>query len=493
MQKLRIAIDPHLVRTHGTEIHWVWRLLLASIGWAWEEVAPENTCDIAFVIDPAQAPEARLCIQADPAAWARPASYQLRHVERHNGIKYLSFEGEGPTVDPIQTDSGRVICRRDLVFEVFWQVTGQEEQYWPRNKHGFFDLTGTAALREQVFYRALASEFSVWLQETLLDLGCPPPVPRWPHGKRAAASLSHDVDYPEVKRYLEPVRVLMRQGVRGLRPAMDVLTGRRHHWKFHEWMEVEKGLKTCSAFYFVPRPGSLLAYATGRPDPFYDINSNRFRQVFRYLAQEGFEVGLQASYEAYQSREMFAAEKQRLEEASGQPVVGNRHHYWHLNPDNVEETLLIHEQIGLKYDTSLIHDHYLGWRRGLSQPFFPFHQTERRELRTLQLPTAWMDDQLFGMQEHNPGDRLDLLRTLADRTANQQGCLVVDIHDYVFDDELFPGWSQTFRRLWEYLLERGDFWFGTPAEVAKHWTTRYKGIVQASLGLREGMECEPCY
>jgi hypothetical protein len=175
-----------------------------------------------------------------------------------------------------------------------------------------------------------------------------------------------------------------------------------------------------------------------------------------------------------------------LEEASGQPVVGNRHHYWHLNPDNVEETLLIYEQIGLKYDASLIHERYLGWRRGLSQPFFPFHQAERRELKTLQIPTSWMDDQLFGHQADNPGGRLELLQTLADRVVEQGGCLLIDIHDYVFDQALFPNWTLVFHRLWEYLLQRGDFWFGTPAQIAEHWATRSASLVQASQGLDKG-------
>jgi hypothetical protein len=488
VRRLRIAIDPRLAERHGPEIHWTWRLLLAGIGWAWEEVSLDSACDVAFVSEPAHAPRARLCIRANPVAWVQPAAYRLGSVSRHNGMACPGFEGEATAADLVQAGTGQVICQRDLIFDVFWLVTGQEERHWPKDRQGFFDLTGTATLREQVPRQALASQISVWLQKTLLDLGCPPPVPRWPHGKRAAASVSHDVDYPIVIRWLEPLRVVARQGWQGLGPALAVLTDGRSHWRFSNWVEMEKRLQTRSAFYFVARQGSLLEYATGTPDPFYDITSKRFRQMFRYLAEEGFEVGLQASYLAYQSREKLAAEKQRLEEVTGQPVVGNHHHYWHLNPNDVEDTLLIHEQVGLEYDSSLVHDRYLGWRRGLSQPFFPFHQAERRELRTLQIPIAWMDDQLFGQRTHNPGDRWELLRTLADRAAEQGGCLLVDVHNYVFDDTLFPGWAQTYGRLWEYLLDRGDFWFGTPTEIAEHWTARYTALVQASRGLREGRE-----
>jgi hypothetical protein len=172
-----------------------------------------------------------------------------------------------------------------------------------------------------------------------------------------------------------------------------------------------------------------------------------------------------------------------LAETSQQSVEGNRHHYWHLNPQEPESTLLLHEQIGLKYDTSLMHERYLGWRRGLSWPFFPFHQQQKRELRTLQIQTAWMDDQLFGYRHDNPGDRFEILRALADRAAEQGGCLLIDVHDYVFDEVLYPGWAQAYHELWEYLLTRSDFWIDTPGKIAEHWIKRYHKIVQASRGL----------
>ena len=488
MNTLRIAIDPCLAETHRPEIHWTLRLLLTSLGWAWEQVSLQQACDVAFVTNCADAPTARLCIQANPTAWAQPAAPRLKGVHSQQGLSHPVFsQNELPTSHPIQVEAGRVVCRRDILFDVFWLVTGQEERHWPRDRHGFFYFDGTGKLHSPIRLQALASQIGVWLENTLLELGCPLPVPRWPHGKRAAAAVGHDVDYPEIKRWVEPVRVVMRQGLVGAKPALEVLAGKRSHWQFPAWVELERRLQTRSAFYFVARQGSLCEYATGTPDPFYDINSERFRRLFRYLIREGFEVGLQASYRAYQSRDQFLAEKRSLEEACGQPIVGNRHHYWHLNPDDVEETLLIHEQIGFKYDSSLNHDRYLGWRRGLSQPFFPFHQASRRELKTLQLPVAWMDDQLFGQWKSNRGDRLELLRTLADRAAMQGGALTVDMHDYVFDSALFPGWTQTYRSLWEYLLGRKDFWFATPADIAEHWIARYTALVGASRGLNAGM------
>ena len=164
-------------------------------------------------------------------------------------------------------------------------------------------------------------------------------MPPWPEGKRAAICLGHDVDYPEVVRWLQPFRILINRGFEGIKPALGVLLKKNHHWHFHSWMEVAKSFGMRSTFFFVPRQGSLFQYLIGLPDPFYDVESEKFRNVLREIRQENFEIGLHASYLAYQSVEKFRAEKMKLEAASGGPIIGNHHHYWHLNPNNIEETL----------------------------------------------------------------------------------------------------------------------------------------------------------
>jgi hypothetical protein len=490
MQRVKIAIDPLLKERYGPEVCWTWRLVLAGIGLPWEEIPVDSSdCDIAYVAEHGRVDHGRLCVRANLQSWEMRSTLRFGGVGQGDGWSHPIYQGERHRSQPFQVVDGRLVCDRDLIFDVFWLATGQEERYWPKNRHGHFDLGETAFHRGQALPLALASSIGSGLQKTLMKLGFPTPIPRWPHGKKAAACVSHDVDYPEVIRWLEPVRIVGRQNLRGLLPAISVLIGRRTHWHFASWVQMEQRLKTPSAFYFVPRQGSLLEYATGTPDPFYDVQSERFRKLFRYLAAEGCEIGIHASYRAGESREKFAAEKQLLEEAGGQSIGGNRHHYWHLNPEDPESTLLIHEQIGLKYDTSLTHERYVGWRRGLSWPFFPFHQKERRELKTLQIPTAWMDDHLFGHRQDNPGDRLEILRALVDRVAEQEGCLLIDVHDYVFDNLLFPGWAQAYRELWEYLTARADFWIDTPGRLADHWIERHASIMQASQGLTGAVGC----
>lgn len=487
-QKLKILIDPLIKDKYGPEVCWTWRLLLTSIGYGWEEVPQDSSeYDIAYFSDLEKIETCKLCVHADLNLWDQRSGLRLENVARFDRLSYPLFQCKHSPNPAFSVNNGQIECERDIIFDVFWLITGQEERHWPKDKHGFFELSTTAFFKKQVLRLALASGIGTWLEKRLLGFRFPSPFPRWPNKKQAAACLSHDVDYPQVKRLLEAIRIIGRQGLSGLRAALSVMVGEKTYWHFSSWVELEKKLNLRSAFYFAAVQGSIFKFAFGIPDPFYDVKSQKFRKLFKYLTDEGFEIGLHSSYLAFESGKKFANERQIFQQSTGQEIWGNRHHYWHLNPDDIESTLMLHEQIGFKYDSSLTHERYVGWRRGLTWPFFPFHQAERRQLKTLQISPTWMDDQLFGHLDHNPGDRLETLRGLIDTAAEHGGCLVINVHDYVFDDVLFPGWRKTYLWLIENLLNRSDFWIGTPGEIADHWIKRYNSLVHESHGLEEGM------
>lgn len=479
---ISLAIDPALA-SHRAEISYIWRTLLTGMGYGWHEQPWGNAqVTIAYAIDPAQTPPASIVIHARPERWANPAQTHLLGAKRWNGYDLPLLAEDQANAQPTTT-AGSIHIPDDPIFAAFWLLSGYEEDQYPILKHGYRDLSGTPMLEQGLLRRALASAVGCWLADLLRRYGCPPGLPRWPHGATLAAACGHDVDYPEVVRWLEPLRVLLRQGGRGLGAALDVASGRRAHWHFRSWMELESRIGARSAFYFVARQGSLWEYATGLPDPFYDVQAPHFRALFQELSAAGWEIGLHASYRAYTDRALLAAERARLAAASHQPIDGNRHHYWHLDPLQPEQTLLMHEQVGFRYDASLTHNRYLGWRRSSVWPFFPWHRRLRREIRTLQLPTGWMDDHLFGQKRFNPGDRYALLSELRETVTKQSGLLLVDVHDYVYDDKLFPGWAATYRELWEELAARGRVWFATPAAIAEHWLQRAAQIAAASKGL----------
>ena len=485
MRHLRISISSELRALAGPAIDWTWRQLLTAAGYGWQEVSGAGLCDIAYTTASEPASEARIVILAAPQRWQAPAAQRLAGLAVDDSYSPLRYDGESFAPTSCEESGGRFQLERDILFDLFWFLTGQEEQLWPQDDHGFYTLPSLWQV-QHVLEQAPASVMIEKFGALLKQAGFGSPLPRWPQGRRAAAAITHDVDYPEVIRWLEPLRILRRQGLSGVGAAWEVLTGKRDHWAFPRWMEFEAHYGVRSAFYFVARQGSLLEYVRGTPDPFYDVTAPRFRELFQTLVDGGWEVGMHASYLAYTAQERFAAEKQRLGEAAGAAVVGNRHHYWHMNPANPDETLQMHADIGLLYDTSLTHDRYVGWRRGVTVPFFPFARERRREIAAVQLPVAWMDAQLAQRADLSQAQREATVVELVDRVAAQGGLFVANVHDYVFDEVLFPGWLATLRAALERIITRSDFWVATPAEIAAHWRQRYQQLLLYSSGLEEG-------
>ena len=259
---LSIAIDPTLA-PHRNSVAWVLTESLVALGYAWREVESTEDADLYYG-SPGSA-VAKLSIDAEP--WTNaPASDCLTESPLT-----MTYGARGSHIAD------------DVLRRLFLMMTGDLESSWPRGRHGLVQVPSAS---QPALRRAVASRLVLALGDVLRAAGLPPGIPRWPRGAVAAAAVSHDVDYPQVVRALEPLRIFARQGLAGIGGAWGVLTGRRHHWHFDTWVTLEQSLGMRSAFYFVARRGSLLKYTLGRPDPFYTIDDPRIAGVIRMLVAE---------------------------------------------------------------------------------------------------------------------------------------------------------------------------------------------------------------
>jgi hypothetical protein len=190
MNPLRIALDADLKARWGAEIAWSWRQLLTALGYTWIEVAPGAPCDIAYLarqpeatISPASL-QARVVIVADPARWENPAALRLTQLLTGGAPGGLRFDDAAPSVAPTQID-GVVWLRRDIIFDFFWLLTGQEEAQWPQDAHGFYTLPD-AWLAARALEQAPASEIVEALGRSCAQLAW---VSRWRAGRRANVPL----------------------------------------------------------------------------------------------------------------------------------------------------------------------------------------------------------------------------------------------------------------------------------------------------------------
>jgi CelD/BcsL family acetyltransferase involved in cellulose biosynthesis len=453
------------------------RLAGFAIDLRWLSDDAGDRCDVSYAPAGSHPETARIRIDALPepmrAVWgAEPAGFS-----EQEGTGFLQF-GDGPAGFTRGPD-GTAHFASDIVRSTFWLLSGAGEPKYVRDRHGSAQLGDAFITRHRLLSRPLVSEYAALLRERLNAGGLTPvPLP-WTGDRQAAFAFTHDVDYPQMIRWIECLRLAKDRGPKGLPSILGVLGGTNSFWKFGDWVAFEKRFATRPTFYFSSRQGSLWQYATGTPDCFYDVRAPEFRALFAILREEGCEIGLHASYDAYKSVATLAAERQVLREASGAPVTGNRHHYFRLDPAAPHETLARHEAAGFDYDSSLAHAYYPGFRRGICHPFHPFHPVERREIGTLQLPPAWMDDHyhrclaINGIQdpETSAVELLDAVR----RTG---GVGIVDYHVRGMNEDFFPQYGAWLARFADSHFD-ASLRFMRPTDVATQYRA-YEGAIDAA-------------
>lgn len=480
-EPLRVAIHP-AVAGDIPEITYALRTLLRISGYAYDFVWStelDESGEVDLFYGPAeQAVPARVVIHAN-LNFGAAATAEPERVLQHEDVPYLEFTAREFT--PAHRNDGRLVFTNDIVLASYWLLTGARERHFERDKWDNFHASNQTVVKDDLLSRPPVSLYATLLREHFESLGKRAVRPPWTSsGAGAAFSFTHDVDYPEMIRWIETLRLLRARGLKGLRSIAGVWSGTNHFWKFQDWVAFEREVGARPAFYFMARQGSLWQYARGTPDAFYDVRKPRFRELFAQLRDAGAEIGLHASFNAYRSVEQLRRERALIETVAGVEVRGGRHHYWHLDPLAPHETLLKHEQAGMQYDSSLAFEFYPGYRRGTCHPFRVFHPGERRELRITQIPPSWMDDQFDRRLERNGITNPErAARRLLDVASKTGGVVAVDYHARGMNADFYPKYGPWLRDFVRNHV-RGDYAQLTPAEISDQYATYEAGLEAGS-------------
>lgn len=481
VRPVRIALDPQVDRSLP-EIRYTLRTLFATaglpieLGWYDAEQSPDVYPDVYY--GPRSGVGASVTIPSVPWGFLEAPEFQPGTAVESEGIPQLVFEGAAATTTAPASEE--IHFSTDVLFGAFWLLTGPEETGLARDKWDNLDAASASIVRLDLMARAPVSMLASLIRDHFSRRGHAPLSWPWEASGHAVA-LSHDVDYPEIIRWIEILRSLA-SGSPGL--ARSVATGRSHFWKFQEWIDLADGLGGRPAFYFMARRGSLLHYARGRPDAFYDIETPRFRDLFRHLADEGCEVGLHASWESHLGTDRLRAEREKLERASGLAVHGNRHHYWRLDPDAPHETLRRHGEAGLTYDSSLAFETHPGFRRGICHPFRAFHPGRREAIDCVQVPPGWMDDHFHRRRQINGiQDPEAAAARIVQSVRDTAGALVLDYHPRGMNEDFFPEYGPWLRDFSARHLHGGDL--RTPVDIAQVFLAREAALDEVSMDRTE--------
>ena len=298
--------------------------------------------------------------------------------------------------------------------------------------------------------------------------------------QRARILLTHDVDHPIVRGDLGHHTWRLRSclGKRNLRGALSLLKQlpheakmqltptRNEHWNFDDIASLEAGFGFRSTYFFASRPRWFPA-ATSR-DVDYDIGSPRFRALFDTMLRRGESIGLHPSYNAYQSLANFRDERARLGELAKTPVLGCRHHYWHIGMP-LWNTLELHGQVGLAYDMSIAFNDAAGYRLGIGQPFYPWHPDKNAVVPVLQIPSLLMDGALL----YDPARSVESIEAEVERVLEMakryHATAAIDWHVRSSFPRApnFKRWARVYETILQRLADEPDIEVVMPIEILR--------------------------
>jgi hypothetical protein len=461
-----------------SEIKYTFRTLLSIAGLPFHFIEDGKGCaDIYY---------GRAC-PGDYGLFMEMADIRKENISRpikivsENNYVFLLFSDRQREDNLLIRNNKNTCIWNDIILSSFYLLSGGEERYMHRDRNDRPIVQESFLYREKILHRPIVNQYSTILRDFFRTSHNP--IPLWPSNKKYAVALSHDVDYPEMIRWIEVLRYLGKYKLSGrLAKVIDIITGKETFWKFEDWVDLENRYGLKSAMYFCGLKGSLLRYFLKAPDPFYDVRQDQFKGVINYLVQNGFEVGMHSSYLAYQSIDRFLKEKKTVEESLREPIFGNRHHYWHMNPDNPSETAAMHDEIGLLYDSSICFAKRSGFRFGICSPFHLYDPIRQEPVGSLEIPTSLMDDHLFkyfGLSYfRKPQFEIDALINSA---KGDGGLFFVDYHVRGFNETFYPRWVESYEYILKKINEDGDFYSDTPLNIAKFWKKREGDILRESM------------
>ncbi|NWG08346.1 MAG: hypothetical protein HXY35_16845 [Chloroflexi bacterium] len=341
----------------------------------------------------------------------------------------------GVNADRSTTPFAEKLPNRSLVFHAdilagsFFMLSRWEETTGqPLDSHFRFPASASVAGRLGFLDIPVVDQYALILREWLRSI-----FPHWkPQRNIPAINLTHDIDH--VYQYSSPLSFVRAVTVSLLskQPLSGVKREFRSLWT--QWFAPSKGEKYraiyelanlstrhgfTSRFYFMAAHASLKQQG-------YDPAMPMLQTVYKFLLEEGHEIGFHPGYTTFLAPSVLESEKKRLEQAFGTQITGGRQHFLRFK---VPDTWRDWQQTGMQYDSTLGYADREGFRCGTCHPYRPFDLENDREMQLLEIPLIVMDTTLIEYRKLTLAQSHDRILELARACVEVEGMFTLLWHN----------------------------------------------------------------
>lgn len=341
--------------------------------------------------------------------------------------------------DELVVSRDKIVCGIDIFASSFFMLTRWEEYANKiRDKHGRFPANASLACRNGFLDRPVVNEYVEMLWNMLLKLA----IQERRKERKFDMLLTHDVD--NILKYKgalggckEIYGDLLKNfnlpaGFRKMKEKLLTHVGLKKDPfdTFDYLMNISENTGLKSHFF-------LMGQGTSRYDNNYRVNGQPLKEIIRKIKSRGHDIGLHATYNAYNDRDQFCAEKIDIEKRAGMPVKTGRQHYLRFE---APMTWQVWENNGMEWDSTLSYADREGFRCGTCYEYSVFNFLTREKLKLKEKPLIVMDGSFVTYQpEITPLDMQLKIQALVDKCRKYKGTFVFLWHNSSFNtDEWRP-------------------------------------------------------
>ncbi|MFC1749412.1 hypothetical protein ACFL2V_11475 [Pseudomonadota bacterium] len=223
-----------------------------------------------------------------------------------------------------------------------------------------------------------------------------------------------------------------------IRSASRFMFGQENWWTFDTLLELEqqKGINAHYNFYADTRRKNLKRWLF---DPGYDINAPAVKQLAQKIIDQGGEVGLHPSFDAWASADSIRQQKLNAEQSMGVDINSCRQHWLRFS---WEKTWSAQQEAGLLRDTTLMFNDRPGFRAASAFAWQPWDHTAMSRQELTIMPTVMMDSHFYDYQTMEPAQRNADMSKWIDEVKLVCGNIAVLWHPHTLTKDY--GWSDGF-------------------------------------------------
>jgi len=391
--------------------------------------------------------DAQICIvkNIDDSFWESKKDIDVDQIvwKEWKGVRIPFLFNNGDKEDVFSKKDNQIIINYDIVASAFYFLSGWNE-YISADKDDFNRVKYDSTLIHKLKIDGIpvVNYYFDILSEVLNIISGKASKDLW-HEHSFAVALTHDIDvcnrgwlegsFSEFKkkRFLSIPKLILNR-----------LIGKDDWFNFSKIVGLERKYNANSTFYFLPRKGKVNEWKNAD----YDVLSTRIKKVIQDLAENGNEIGVHGSFGTHADSELM---KQDIARIPGKQVAGNRFHFLMFD---VNKTVSVLENVGLKYDTSLGFAEHIGFRRGTCLPFY-LYNFEKNDISTvLEIPLIAMDASLFfnkymglSLKESVPA-----VVAIIDEVKKFNGVFTILWHNTSFSEYKYTGWCKVYEQILSY-------------------------------------------